>query len=841
MSLTRFLVLPLAAAPLVAAELRIQAVDPAGNPCWTRLEVRGADGRMYQPAQGAIRDKTAHVKLTGEEWYKGHFVVEGEAALQVPPGKYTVIAERGPEFERKEIAVDVTDASPAGVRVSLRPWIRMNDLGWWSGDMHVHRPLEDVPALMRTEDLNLALSYTMWNTGQGSLNSWRDKPAPRETVEVVSPRHLHPFMNAEDERGGGAWMLLGLPGPLDMTPAEPWYPQGLRFVERARSLKPQGGVLPWFECEKLIWWEVPVIMALGAPDSVSLLFNHFNQYGIHDAEAWGRPRDQALFPGPAGFVNYVLGLDYRYLNLGFRFALTAGSASGVLQAPVGYNRVYVHMDGPLTAANWFAALRNGESFVTNGPMLFTKFRNRGARVEIEIDARSRDPIDRIEAIANGSVVETVRPDTGARNFQKTLAVDAANHSWMAVRCWQKDVPSIRLAHSMPFYLDGRWDASGDARYFVRWMDDLIDITNHEDKRFRLASQREEVLAVYRKAREVYAAQAGGGVSLPLRDIGPVDAHAHVFVDDPAIHAMLDRLNLRFVNITVVDPYERGYEALEPQHRAALAVLRGSRGRAPWVSSFDPADWEKPGFSRRVISELESSFQEGAVGVKIYKTIGMYLRDSQGRYVMPDDPAFAPILDAIAARGKTLYAHIAEPAGAWKPLDPADPDSSYYQENPAWHMYGKPGRPAKDTIIAARDRMLGLHPNLRVVGCHLGSNEWDVDEVAQRLEKYPNYVVDTAARVTHLALQPREKVRAFALKYQDRILYATDDGALPGDDVAARARHWEADIERDWKFFATDETVDFMGRGVRGLALPESVLRKIFRENAEKWVPGITAR
>ncbi len=324
----------------------------------------------------------------------------------------------------------------------------------------------------------------------------------------------------------------------------------------------------------------------------------------------------------------------------------------------------------------------------------------------------------------------------------------------------------------------------------------------------------------------------------LRDIGAIDAHAHVFVNDPAVTGMLDRLNLRFVNITVVDPYEHGYEKVEPQHRAALEVFRGTGRRAPWVATFDPADFEKPGFSRRVIAELGAAFEEGAVGVKIYKTIGMYLRDRKGTYIMPDNPAFAPILDAIAARGKTLYAHIAEPAGAWKPYDPADPDASYYRDFPAWHMYGKPGKPSKETIIAARDRMIAAHPKLRVIGCHLGSNEEDVDEIARRLDRYPNYAVDTAARVTHLALQSREKVRAFLIRYQDRILYATDDGAIAGDNVPARVKQWQADIERDWRYFATNETVEYMGRGVRGLALPEPVLRKIFHDNAVKWVPGI---
>ena len=322
----------------------------------------------------------------------------------------------------------------------------------------------------------------------------------------------------------------------------------------------------------------------------------------------------------------------------------------------------------------------------------------------------------------------------------------------------------------------------------------------------------------------------------LREVRPIDAHAHIFADNPAVHELLERLDLGFVNITVIDPWERGYETMEPQHRNALALSRASAGRAPWVATFDPADWESPGFAARVIRELDEKFREGAVGVKIYKTIGMELRSKTGRYIMPDEPVFAPILDAIAARGKTLYAHIAEPIGAWKPLDPSDPDSSCYRQVPHWHMYGHPERPSKETILAGRDRMLAAHPQLRVVGCHLGSMEDNVDEVAKRLDRYPNFVVDTAARVTHLALQPREKVRVFLLAYQDRVLYATDDVLMPFDNAGERVKNWEADLQRDWKYFATTEPVEYMGRTVKGLGLPAPVLRKLYRENVMKWVP-----
>ena len=321
-------------------------------------------------------------------------------------------------------------------------------------------------------------------------------------------------------------------------------------------------------------------------------------------------------------------------------------------------------------------------------------------------------------------------------------------------------------------------------------------------------------------------------------LGRIDAHAHLLKDASVLYQLFDRLNLHVLNICVVDKYERGDEQAEPQHAMAVKVFHNSQRRVAWCSTFDPQDWETPEFAQRVIRQLDQTFQKGAIAVKIYKSIGMELKSKSGKYLMPDDPVFNSILEAIAARDKTLFAHIAEPIAAWEPLDPASPDYGYYSTRPAWHMYGHPECPSKETILAARDRMLNGHPKLRVVGCHLGSMEEDVDDIARRLDRYPNFAVDTAARLEHLALQNREKVRSFLIRYQDRILYGTDLVTNDWDDAAAAVKHWESEYARDWKYLATEETVDYAGRKTKGLALPEDVLRKVYRENALKWVPGI---
>jgi predicted TIM-barrel fold metal-dependent hydrolase len=153
------------------------------------------------------------------------------------------------------------------------------------------------------------------------------------------------------------------------------------------------------------------------------------------------------------------------------------------------------------------------------------------------------------------------------------------------------------------------------------------------------------------------------------------------------------------------------------------------------------------------------------------------------------------------------------------------------------MYGKPNAPDKDAILNARDRVLARYPGLRVVGCHLGSDEDDLDRLARRFDAYPNFAVDTAARIRYFASGDRERVRQFLIRYQDRIVYGTDF-ALRGGDAADAARAMQGAHDRDARFFGTSDRMEYAGKPTQGLGLPEPVLRKIFRENAVRWIPGI---
>jgi hypothetical protein len=485
-----------AAVPALSVELRLRVVGEDGRPAPARLEVRGA-GAMYGCADAV--PSAAKPWTPGRPFYAGSFVVEGGCSVDVPAGSYIVAAERGLEYERLEHEISVgTEA----VEIKLQPrrWINMRELSWWSADFHIHRDPEHVPLLARAEDLNLSVVFTIWNR----RSYWSaERPPPKNAITSVAPHRLVSLMNAEDERGGGAWMLHGLPEPLDISVPGRWYPPGLKFIRIARAVRPAGGVLPWFDSEKLIWWETPVVVALETPDSAGVVHNHFHQQGGLDTEAWGRPRDRQQYPGLDGLMRYSMDLYYRYLNLGFRMAPSAGPASGVMPSPVGYSRVYARMSGAFTAANWYAALKRGPAFVTNGPMLFAELDTRGGRAVLRVNAEAREEIHSIEAVANGRVIGRKEAPANGTRMSGDFPVNVSAHTWVAARCFLKTRETPRFAHSSPIYLGGRWDAEEDALYFITWIDELIQQTESDPKRFASGAEREEVLSLYRQARRIY--------------------------------------------------------------------------------------------------------------------------------------------------------------------------------------------------------------------------------------------------------------------------------------------------------------------------------------------------
>jgi predicted TIM-barrel fold metal-dependent hydrolase len=341
---------------------------------------------------------------------------------------------------------------------------------------------------------------------------------------------------------------------------------------------------------------------------------------------------------------------------------------------------------------------------------------------------------------------------------------------------------------------------------------------------------------------------GPGMSVQeLAAMPKIDAHAHFMsvLDEelPTLFECLDGYKMKWLTICTV-----GFtDSVKVDAKIALAARLHQQypDRVAWATTFPLYNWNSPDWKERAIATIQDGKAKGAVAVKVWKEIGMVLKDPDSSFVMINDPCFDPIFDYIEQQNLTLVAHIGEPRNCWLPLDSmtVNNDRKYFAEFPQYHAFLHPEIPHYWKHVAARDSVLAHHPNLRLVGCHLGSVEFDVDEMARRFDLYPNFAVDMAARVCHLQVQDREKVRAFLIKYQDRVLYGTDLGAgreYMKTSIDSTVTRIKETYDKDFRYFATDEEMEVweVDGKFRGLALPADVLRKIFHDNALKWYPGI---
>lgn len=481
-----------------AAELTLTVVDEDGASNWARFEVRGPDGRMYQP-DDALRDRTARNRAAGEPWYIGSFVGKGPQKLEVPAGEYRVVVQRGPEHRRFDEKIRV-GAAAVEKEIRLERWIDMNELGFYSGDFQIHRPMHEAEPLMLADDLNFGVVVTV----AGTRDDWKNRAWPKNPLERIDEEHLYTVVNAESQRGGGAWLLHMLRDRVQVNFPGPWSPSSVDLIAETQGQRYVPTGFPWVDAEMPFNRELPVAMALETPDSIGLLHEHFLEYGVLDHEAGGRPRDLKRFPGREGFADASLEILYRFWNLGFEVPASASSASGAMPNPVGYNRIYVEVPERFDVEPFYRNLRQGRSFVTNGPMLFFNVQALpNHRIGVSLDVRSREPLTKVELIANGVVVESFAAPPGKTRFETEVSLREGLYTWVAARAYSESESTIRMAHTQPVWMFGHWPARDDAQFFVEWIDELIADSTADSARFASEGERDQVLAIYEQARAFY--------------------------------------------------------------------------------------------------------------------------------------------------------------------------------------------------------------------------------------------------------------------------------------------------------------------------------------------------
>lgn len=325
----------------------------------------------------------------------------------------------------------------------------------------------------------------------------------------------------------------------------------------------------------------------------------------------------------------------------------------------------------------------------------------------------------------------------------------------------------------------------------------------------------------------------------------IDSHAHYRLDNNAQDiAFLRELDLKIVNVAVPLDSTGNWRAGQLPYYEDL--YRRYPGQFAWITGFDLPGYKESTstYADRMIAQLKHDFEKGgAIGCKFWKNIGMELKDPSGRVVLIDDPIFEPIFGWMEKNRYPALAHIAEPIDCWRPLDPNSLHHGYFSQNNQWYMYDKPHMPSHETLMQSRDNVVARHPKLPFIGAHLGSMEHDLDGVAARLDRFPNYAVDISGRTIDLFPQDSAKVRQFMIRYADRIFWSTDAGMGPSAKATPEQRQgtykWLRDVYQTELDYYTTDKVCRLGRfSAKGLSLDPETQQKIFVTSAQHWYPGL---
>lgn len=335
---------------------------------------------------------------------------------------------------------------------------------------------------------------------------------------------------------------------------------------------------------------------------------------------------------------------------------------------------------------------------------------------------------------------------------------------------------------------------------------------------------------------------GGGhfTMADFQRVKKIDAHVHLNAGNAAFVEAAQAHNFRLLTINVDYP---DFPPVAEQQRLALTHQQAHPAQVAFAATFLMHGWDEPGWQEGALRHLDEAIAGGAVAVKVWKNIGMDFRGQDSALVMIDNPRFDPIFQHLLPKNVVLIGHQGEPKNCWLPIEEmtVNNDKGYFKAHPQYHMYLHPEFPSYEEQMSARDRMLERNRDLKFMGAHLASLEWSVEELAKFLDRFPQAVVDMAARMGQVQYQSsrdREKVRSFLIKYQDRILYATDMTQAPEAKPEEFKKEIHAKWLADWKYLNTDSTmtVPELDQPFQGLALPKNVVEKIYRLNAEKTFP-----
>jgi uncharacterized protein len=314
----------------------------------------------------------------------------------------------------------------------------------------------------------------------------------------------------------------------------------------------------------------------------------------------------------------------------------------------------------------------------------------------------------------------------------------------------------------------------------------------------------------------------------------------------------DRVGVATMNVLLYEP--DGWNYLGGWSEANLFSWLELRKHFPErLLVFGTVDFRRvlkePTFFADIVIELERYVHRGVQGVKIWKNLGMHYRDTDGKLLRIDDPRLDAFWKKCGELGVPVLIHTADPKEYWYPKGY---NTYQYEWEQTAKYFNHAEVPKWEDLMAQRDNIVKKHPKTKFIGAHFASMSNDFDELAKTLERYPNLSVECGARLRFMYRYNPKAVRDFFIKYQDRILFGTDNYMIKDPklvDNADALRQWQdrdaAFYSRYLEYFETDHLGILEPYGtyrdwmrLSGVKLPAEVLEKFYHGNAEKLIPGV---
>ncbi|MDE2665460.1 MAG: CehA/McbA family metallohydrolase [Acidobacteriota bacterium] len=490
-----------------------------GAPTIGRIRVTDEEGRFRAPLE-ADYGLVLRPRRDPARWS----YASGKFRLRAPAGKIRISIRRGMEYLPIDEELELEAGQTLRRTFGLKRWAHMEREGWHSGDTHIHM-LDPPSALFEMQAENLRVGHVLVLEHMGKIYSAEHFRG--ELDPISDSRHLVYYNQEYRNQTLGHVSLLSLKKLVEpistgglavpettvyrysyLRPSRKGFPRSGQdgwpdalVLDAMRETHRQGGLVNWAHLRPA-QLEFPIDMVFGEIDTADIL--------THTR------------------LPQTLKLWYALLNCGFRLPATAGTDRIGPEEPVGHQRVYVKLDGPLTYPGWMEGLRQGRSFVTNGPMVSLSVDGRGPGdtltlskpkiLRIQARARSLRPFERLEIVVNGKVAASVPAQDQGRRAELSLEYPADQGLWIAARCMGGSPEETSIwthplfAHANPVYIDypGRELAEAESGCYLLDFLKPLEKWAREEAYFENRHRKDEALATIRKGMDFYRRLCNGG-------------------------------------------------------------------------------------------------------------------------------------------------------------------------------------------------------------------------------------------------------------------------------------------------------------------------------------------